>query len=103
MTADQGALFPADQLPHGAGAVELATQRSLQAADLGPEYEGAGQALLALAWALDAARAAGKFYGVAQAAPPYLEQAKALGLVLDDKPRGAGDDVESWLRSLATP
>lgn len=103
MTAEQGALFGDDRLPRDAGPVEQATARSLRAAQLGPEHEGAGQALLVLAWALDAARWAGKFYGVAQAAPPYLEQARALGLTIDKAEKGPGDDVESWLRSLSAP
>jgi hypothetical protein len=106
VTAEQAPLFGDADRPTGrgpAGPVEQATRRSLNAAALDAVDEGAGQALLTLAWALDAARVAGKFYGVAQAAPPYLEQARALGLVLDAGKEGSGDAVDAWLRGLTSP
>ena len=103
---EQPSLF--GEPPPGAwpvGAVEQATRRSLHAAQLDPRHEGAGQALLTLAWALDAARTAGKFYGVAQAAPPFLELARALRLTLDHAPTegGPSDAADEWLRRLTDP
>lgn len=101
---EQAALFGAAAVDRPAGATELATRRSLAAAHLDPRDEGAGSALVDLAWALDAARAAGKFYGVAQAAPPYLELARALGLTVDARTEGGtGDGLDSWLRQLTSP
>lgn len=100
---DQPALFGAGQVDRAAGPVEAATRRSLDAAQLDKRDEGAGQALLALAWALDAARSAGKFYGVAQAAAPYLEQARALGLTVDARKEDSPDATDAWLRSLTAP
>lgn len=102
MSAEQPALFAAP-LRGPAGPVEQATQRSLAAANLEPRDEGAGAALLSLAWALDAARVAGKFYGVAQAAPAYLEQARALGLTVDARKEVKADDLDVWLRGLTAP
>lgn len=102
---DQGALFGAAETYRGGdvGDVEAATRRALTAAALPPEHEGTAAALLSLAWALDAARAAGKFYGVAQAAPPYTDLARSLGLTVDSG-KGATDDTrpdaDSWLRQL---
>lgn len=97
------ALFDVGSVRGGAGPVEAATARSLAAAGLEPRDEGAGQALLTLAWALDAARAAGKFYGVAQAASPYLEQARALGLTVDARKEADPDGLDAWLRKLTAP
>ena len=105
---DQGELFAdlftSARLNRAAGPVEAATARSLHAAQLDTRDEGAGQALLALAWALDAARAAGKVYGVAQAAVPYLEQSRALRLTTDARKEAAdGDILDTWLRQLTSP
>lgn len=97
-------LFGTGDVARPAGPTELATRRSLAAAGLDPTCEGAGAALVDLAWALDAARAAGKFYGVAQAAPPYLELARSLGLTVDSqKGTDDGDGLDSWLRQLTQP
>lgn len=104
--SDQPALFGEPPAPprRPAGPVEQATRRSLAAAQLDPRDVGAGEALLALAWALDAARDAGKFYGVAQAGPPYLEQSRALGLTVDSrKDEGDGDTFGQLLAQLAQP
>lgn len=101
---DDGALFAVAQIARDAGAVELATARSLRAAELDGRDEGAGAALLATAWAIDAARAAGKFYGVAQAVPAYLDGARALGLTLDGrKATEAPDGVAAWLATVTDP
>ena len=99
---DQGALFGASDAHRGVGDVEAATRRALAAAALPAEQEGTAAALLSLAWALDAARAAGKFYGVAQAAPPYTDLARALGLTVDTGKGPTDDrpDADSWLRQL---
>lgn len=102
---EQPPLFAPPPAPRrDVGPVEAATRASLQAAQLDPLDAGAGEALAVLAWAMDAARDAGKFYGVAQAGPPYLEQARALGLTVDSRKDEGGDDTfGQLLRELSQP
>lgn len=87
------------------GATERQTRRALDAAQLGDQYAGAASVLCDLAWAIDAARTAGKFYGVAQAAPAYTDLARALGLTVDatSGKGGTGDELDDWLRKLTSP
>lgn len=106
---EQAPLWTADQVDPSQlrgtpGPVERATRQALAAAALPATADGPAAALCALAWAIDAARAAGKFYGVAQAGPPYLDAARALGLTIGPTgaPTGAAG-VEAWLASLDSP
>jgi hypothetical protein len=107
MTAHQVALFGDDDpsARRAVGPVEHHTRRAVQAAQLDPELAGAAAVLCDVAWAIDAARAAGKFYGVAQAAPPYTDLARALGLTVDGRKEGGtgGTDPDAWLRQLTDP
>lgn len=107
MTEGQAPLWGDDQqgeLRGPIGPVERATRQALAAAALPTTADGPAAALCAMGWALDAARHAGKFYGVAQAGPPYLDLARSLGLTIDGDgtPTGAAG-VEAWLASLDTP
>ncbi len=79
------------------GPTEEQTRRSVEAAQLAPEHAGSAAVLCDLAWAIDAARADGKFYGVAQAGPPYTDLADRLGLLPSKADR---DDVDAALREL---
>lgn len=107
MTAHQVALFgdddPTSRRP--IGPAEHHTRRAVEAADLDPMHAGAAAVLCDLAWAIDAARVAGKFYGVAQAAPPYTDLARALGMTTDGTSGkgGDGDQFDAWLHGLTSP
>lgn len=104
MTAQQVELFGEDDpsARRAVGPVEHHTRRAVEAAQLPPELAGSAAVLCDVAWAIDAARAAGKFYGVAQAAPPYTDLARALGLTMDGRGEGSGatDAADAWLRQL---
>lgn len=101
MTDD--ALFGREDARSPAGAVERATAAAIDAAGLDARDKGTAAALLAVAWSMDAARAAGKFYGVAQAGPAYLAIADALGLTVKGREGDHGSDADAWLRQLTTP
>lgn len=107
MSARQVELFGEDDpsARRAVGPSEHHTRRAVEAAQLPAELAGAASVLCDLAWAIDAARSAGKFYGVAQAAPPYTDLARALGLTADGKGQTADDrpDADAWLRQLTDP
>jgi hypothetical protein len=109
VTARQVELFGEDDpsARRAVGPAEHHTRRAVEAAKLDDRHAGAAAVLCDLAWAIDAARAAGKFYGVAQAAPPYTDLARALGLTVDGKPGegvpNVGDAAAAWLAQLTDP